>query len=61
VEKVDTRDITSSMFLPSLASGFTRGSDDDSDPDMDFDEGGVIGKKGVPGRKNRRGQRARQA
>jgi hypothetical protein len=58
VEKVDTRDITSSMFLP---SGFTRGSDDDSDPDMDFDEGGVIGKKGAPGRKNRRGQRARQA
>lgn len=55
-------DITSSLFLPSLASGFTRGDSDDSDPDMDFDAdgSGMVGKQGVE-RKNRRGQRARQA
>lgn len=50
----------SSMFLPSLAAGFTRGGDSDSDPDMDYDSDGVIGSKAAP-RKNRRGQRARQA
>ena len=49
----------SSMFLPSLAAGFTAG-DSDSDPDMDYDPDGVIGTKAAP-RKNRRGQRARQA
>lgn len=48
-----------SMFLPSLAAGFTAG-DSDSDPDMDYDPDGVIGSKAAP-RKNRRGQRARQA
>lgn len=48
-----------SMFLPSLAAGFTAG-DSDSDPDMDYDPDGVIGTKAAP-RKNRRGQRARQA
>lgn len=48
-----------SMFLPSLAAGFTAG-DSDSDPDMDYDPDGVIGNKAAP-RKNRRGQRARQA
>lgn len=50
----------SSMFLPSLAAGFTAGDDSDSDPDMDYDPDGVIGTKAAP-RKNRRGQRARQA
>lgn len=56
------KEITSSMFLPSLASGFTRGDGDgDSDPDMDYDPDGIIGRKGAPERKNRRGQRARQA
>ncbi|WVQ94448.1 hypothetical protein IAU59_001527 [Kwoniella sp. CBS 9459] len=59
-QKVEKGDITSSMFLPSLATGFTRGDEDDSDPDMDYDPDGVIGKQGVV-RKNRRGQRARQA
>lgn len=54
--------VTSSLFLPSLSTGFTRGDDDASDPDDDYGDGldGVIGKKGVE-RKNRRGQRARQA
>lgn len=52
-------DGSSSMFLPSLAAGFTVG-DGDSDPDMDYDEDGVIGTKKAE-RKNRRGQRARQA
>ncbi|WWC87654.1 uncharacterized protein L201_002544 [Kwoniella dendrophila CBS 6074] len=52
--------ITSSMFLPSLAAGFTLGDEGDSDPDEDIDPNGIIGKKTVE-RKNRRGQRARQA
>jgi hypothetical protein len=52
-------DGSSSMFLPSLAAGFTAG-DGDSDPDMDYDEDGIIGSKKAV-RKNRRGQRARQA
>lgn len=61
---VTRENITSSLFLPSLASGFTRGDSDDSDPDLDYDMdgAGVIGRKGAGGeRKNRRGQRARQA
>ena len=55
-----TAAVTSSMFLPSLSTGFTLG-DSDSDPDLDddIDGAGVIGNKTV--RKNRRGQRARQA
>ncbi|KAK8861364.1 hypothetical protein IAR55_002183 [Kwoniella newhampshirensis] len=53
-------DITTSLFLPSLATGFTRGDEGDSDPDDDYDPDGVIGGKTVV-RKNRRGQRARQA
>jgi len=52
-------DGSSSMFLPSLAAGFAAG-DSDSDPDMDYDPTGTIGTKTAP-RKNRRGQRARQA
>ncbi|WRT65482.1 uncharacterized protein IL334_002425 [Kwoniella shivajii] len=61
VEKIPSKgDITSSMFLPSLSTGFTRGDEGDSDPDEDYDVDGVIGKQGVV-RKNRRGQRARQA
>ncbi|WVW79911.1 hypothetical protein I302_101881 [Kwoniella bestiolae CBS 10118] len=59
-EKVPTGDITSSMFLPSLAAGFTLGEEGDSDPDEDIDPNGVIGKN-TKERKNRRGQRARQA
>lgn len=55
----DKDDGSSSMFLPSLAAGFTPG-DGDSDPDMDYDEDGIIGSKKAV-RKNRRGQRARQA
>ena len=53
--------ITSSTFLPSLSTGFTLG-DSDSDPDMDpdVDGAGIVGKAGMV-RKNRRGQRARQA
>lgn len=58
-EKKGQNDGTSSMFIPSLASGFTAG-DGDSDPDMDYDEDGIIGSKKAE-RKNRRGQRARQA
>lgn len=58
-EKQGKADGSSSMFLPSLAAGFTVG-DGDSDPDMDYDEDGVIGTKKAE-RKNRRGQRARQA
>lgn len=54
------KDLTSSIFLPSLSVGFTRGDDDDSDPDLDDDPNGVAGKQPVV-RKNRRGQRARQA
>lgn len=55
--------ITSSTFLPSLSVGYTLGPDD-SDPEMDDDPtgSGVIGSSGVGvERKNRRGQRARQA
>ncbi|WVF66839.1 hypothetical protein IAT40_001581 [Kwoniella sp. CBS 6097] len=59
-QKVEKGDITSSMFLPSLSTGFTRGDEGDSDPDLDYDPDGVIGKQGAV-RKNRRGQRARQA
>ncbi|BEJ12148.1 hypothetical protein CspHIS471_0206080 [Cutaneotrichosporon sp. HIS471] len=58
-EKKGKADGSSSMFLPSLAEGFAVG-DGDSDPDMDDDEDGIIGNKKVV-RKNRRGQRARQA
>lgn len=50
---------SSSMFLPSLAAGFAAG-DSDSDPDNDYDPDGIIGTKKAE-RKNRRGQRARQA
>lgn len=53
-------DLTSSIFLPSLSVGFTRGDDSDSDPDLDDDPNGIAGKQPVV-RKNRRGQRARQA
>lgn len=56
---VTKADGSSSMFLPSLAAGFTAG-DSDSDPDDDYDPDGIIGTK-KPERKNRRGQRARQA
>jgi hypothetical protein len=62
-EAQPSKKLTSSTFLPSLSTGFTRGGSDDSDPDDDFGEGleDIIG-KGKPGeRKNRRGQRARQA
>ncbi|ORY29535.1 Bud-site selection protein [Naematelia encephala] len=51
--------ITSSTFLPTLSAGFTLGSDD-SDPDLEYDPDGIIGTS-KPERKNRRGQRARQA
>ncbi|OWZ26423.1 hypothetical protein C356_06975 [Cryptococcus neoformans c45] len=54
------KDLTSSIFLPSLSVGFTRGDDSDSDPDLDDDPNGIAGKQPVV-RKNRRGQRARQA
>ncbi|KIR58126.1 hypothetical protein I314_06091 [Cryptococcus bacillisporus CA1873] len=54
------KDLTSSIFLPSLSVGFTRGDDGDSDPDLDDDPNGVAGKQPLV-RKNRRGQRARQA
>lgn len=50
----------SSMFLPSLASGFAPAGEGDSDPDNDYDPDGIFGSKVAP-RKNRRGQRARQA
>ena len=53
------RPITSSTFLPTLSTGFTLG-DSDSDPDLDRDPDGIVGKH-VAERKNRRGQRARQA
>jgi hypothetical protein len=54
--------LTSSTFLPSLSTGFTRGGSDDSDPDDDTGFGleDVIGKGRIGERKNRRGQRARQ-
>jgi len=51
--------ITSSTFLPTLSTGFTLG-DSDSDPDLDRDPDGIVGSQ-MPERKNRRGQRARQA
>lgn len=59
--QVPTGPITSSTFLPSLSVGYTLG-DSDSDPDLDpdVDGSGMIGRAG-PERKNRRGQRARQA
>ncbi|TXT11059.1 hypothetical protein VHUM_01810 [Vanrija humicola] len=50
----------SSMFLPSLAAGFAPAGEGDSDPDNDYDPDGIFGSKTAP-RKNRRGQRARQA
>ncbi|ODN80731.1 hypothetical protein L202_02892 [Cryptococcus amylolentus CBS 6039] len=59
-EKPSKADLASSVFLPSLAVGFTRGDDGDSDPDLDDDPNGVAGRE-QPVRKNRRGQRARQA
>ncbi|WVQ73822.1 hypothetical protein IAR50_003403 [Cryptococcus sp. DSM 104548] len=59
-EKPSKADLASSMFLPSLSVGFTRGDDGDSDPDLDEDPNGVAGRE-QPVRKNRRGQRARQA
>jgi hypothetical protein len=54
--------LTSSTFLPSLSTGFTRGGSDDSDPDDDFAEGleDIIGKGKTGERKNRRGQQARR-
>lgn len=53
--------VTSSTFLPSLSVGYTLGdSDSDPDDDPDVDGAGIVGRK-VPERKNRRGQRARQA
>lgn len=52
--------INSSTFLPTLATGFTRGGDSDSDPDLEFDPDGITGSSKAE-RKNRRGQRARQA
>lgn len=57
-----SKQLTSSTFLPSLSTGFTRGGSEDSDPDDDFGEGleDVIGKGSAGVRKNRRGQRARQ-
>jgi hypothetical protein len=59
--QIPTGPITSSTFLPSLSVGYTLG-DSDSDPDLDpdVDGSGMIGRAG-PERKNRRGQRARQA
>jgi hypothetical protein len=53
--KADTGPITASTFLPSLSTGFTLGSDDEDDTPFDEDAGEI------PARKNRRGQRARQA
>jgi hypothetical protein len=51
----ETGTITASTFLPSLSTGFTLGSDDEDDTPFDEDAGEI------PLRKNRRGQRARQA
>lgn len=58
-----SKKLTSSTFLPSLSTGFTRGGSDDSDPDDDFGEGleDIIGKGKTGERKNRRGQQARRA
>lgn len=50
-----TKKVGESTFLPSLAVGFTRGDSDASDFSDDDDVGDVAPKK------NRRGQRARQA
>lgn len=50
--------ITSSAFLPSLAAGYTLG---DSDGSVYSDEGDEIVGPSKPEKKNRRGQRARQA
>ncbi|KAF9533256.1 Bud-site selection protein [Crepidotus variabilis] len=47
----------SSTFLPSLSVGFVRGGSSDSD----FEDDGAEGKAGDLPKKNRRGQRARQA
>jgi hypothetical protein len=57
-----SKTLTSSTFLPSLSTGFTRGGSDDSDPDDDFAEGleDIIGKGKTGERKNRRGQQARR-
>jgi hypothetical protein len=57
-----SKKLTSSTFLPSLSTGFTRGGSDDSDPDDDFAEGleDIIGKGKTGERKNRRGQQARR-
>ena len=57
-----SKKLTSSTFLPSLSTGFTRGGSDDSDPDDDFGEGleDIIGKGRTGERKNRRGQQARR-
>lgn len=57
-----SKKLTSSTFLPSLSTGFTRGGSDDSDPDDDFAEGleDIIGKGRTGERKNRRGQQARR-
>jgi len=57
--KSSTGLITSSTFLPTLSTGFTLG-DSDSDPDLDRDPDGIVGTQKAE-RKNRRGQRARQA
>lgn len=61
VKAAPEKPVTASTFLPSLSTGFTLG-DSDSDPDLDpdVDGAGIVGRKG-PERKNRRGQRARQA
>ncbi|RXK38513.1 hypothetical protein M231_04279 [Tremella mesenterica] len=53
--------IKSSTFLPSLATGFISGDSSDPDLDSDIDDSGLVGKRGKVERKNRRGQRARQA
>lgn len=61
-DKQPSKKLTSSTFLPSLSTGFTRGGSDDSDPDDDFGEGleDIIGKGRTGERKNRRGQQARR-
>ncbi|CAD6572758.1 MAG: hypothetical protein TREMPRED_000624 [Tremellales sp. Tagirdzhanova-0007] len=59
VPATSKRPITSSTFLPTLSTGYTLG-ESDSDPDLDRDPSGIVGIH-VAERKNRRGQRARQA
>jgi hypothetical protein len=61
-EPAPSKRLTSSTFLPSLSTGFTRGGSDDSDPDDDTGEGleDIIGKGRTGERKNRRGQQARR-